>query len=284
MPQALPAPVVAIRSSLANRPVGWYRGFMMAFENLSLSMRSHVVTVTMRRPPVNAVDLPMYAEIKRAFSTIRDIEPDARVVILTGEGKHFCGGNDLSEFATMTPDNAPVRMLQVREAFTAVYDCALPVIAAVRGVAVGTGVALAGSCDMVVAGESAKFSLPEIQVGAMGGAKHLSRLVPQGVVRRMHFTADMLTAAELAPYGGIVSVVPDDRLLDEAHALAGRIARHSPVAIRIAKRSLNQIEYMDLRSGYQFEQGLTAELAGYDDAKEAVAAFFEKRPPDYTGR
>lgn len=256
----------------------------MSFEFLSISTQDHVATVTMKRPPVNAISLPMYNEIKRAFSAIRDLEPDARVVILTGEGKHFCGGNDLSEFATMTPDNSPLRMLQVRDAFNAIYDCALPVIAAVRGVAVGTGVALAGSCDMVIAGESARFSLPEIQVGAMGGAKHLSRIVPQGVVRRMHFTADFLTAEELKPYGGIVSVVPDDQLLEEAHALAARIARHSPVAIRICKRSLNQIEYMDLRSGYQFEQTLTAELCGYPDAKEAVAAFFEKREPRYTGR
>nr|GLK34670.1 enoyl-CoA hydratase [Rhodococcus wratislaviensis] len=242
-----------------------------------------MATVTMKRPPVNAVSLPMYAEIKAVFSTIRDIVPDARVAILTGEGKHFCGGNDLNEFATMTPDNAPVRMLQVREAFNAIYDCAIPVIAAVRGVAVGTGVALAGSCDMVVAGQSARFCLPEIQVGAMGGAKHLSRLAPQGVVRRMHLTADMVPAAELLPYGGIVSVVPDAELADAAQSLASRVARHSPVAIRIAKRSLNQIEYMDLRSGYQFEQSLTAELSGYDDAKEAVAAFFEKRDPVYVG-
>jgi enoyl-CoA hydratase len=256
----------------------------MPYNNLLLSLSSGVVTVTMRRPPVNAVDLPMYAELKLAFSNIRSLMPEARVAILTGEGKHFCGGNDLNEFATMTPDNAPIRMLQVREAFIAIYDCALPVIAAVRGVAVGTGVALAGSCDMVIAGQSAKFALPEIKVGAMGGAKHLSRLVPQGVVRRMHLTADVLTAAELVPFGGIVKVVPDESLQEEAQDLAKRVARHSPVAIRIAKRSLNQIEYMDLRSGYQFEQSLTAELSGHSDAKEAVAAFFEKREPAYTGR
>jgi len=256
----------------------------VTFDYLSITSDGSVATITMKRPPVNAVGLPMYAEIKTVFSTIRDLLPEARVAILTGEGRHFCGGNDLNEFATMTRDNAPLRMLQVREAFTSIYDCAIPVIAAVRGVAVGTGVALAGSCDMVIAGESAKFSLPEIQVGAMGGAKHLSRLVPQGVVRRMHLTADVVPAQELSGYGGVVSVVPDDELMDAAHALAMRVARHSPVAIRIAKRSLNQIEYMDLRSGYQFEQSLTAELAGYDDAKEAVAAFFEKRDPVYTGR
>lgn len=256
----------------------------MEFEFLDLATDQHVATVTMNRPPVNAVSQPMYAEIKRLFSRIQEYAPDARAVILVGAGKHFCGGNDLEEFRTMNPQNAGVRMMNVREAFAAIYDSALPVIAAVRGVAVGTGVALAGSCDMVVAAEGARFSLPEIQVGAMGGAKHLSRLVPQGVVRRMHYTADMVPAEELVQYGGIVSVVPDDELEKAATELAHRITRHSPVAIKIAKRSLNQIEYMGLKSGYQFEQSLTGELSGYDDAKEAVAAFFERREPRYTGK
>ncbi|WP_433374696.1 enoyl-CoA hydratase-related protein [Streptosporangium sp. CA-115845] len=256
---------------------------MADFEFLDVTCREEVATVLMRRPPVNAVNGEMYREIKEVFSRIEEYAPEARVVILTGEGRHFCGGNDLEEFRTMTPQNSRPRMQTVREAFWAIYDSTLPVIAAVQGVAVGTGVALAASADLVVAAQGAKFSLPEIQVGAMGGAKHLSRLVPQGVVRRMHFTADMVPAEELVQYGGIVSVVPADRLQEEAFDLAQRIARHSPVAIRAAKRSLNQIEYMDLKSGYQFEQGLTGELAGTHDAKEAVAAFFERREPRYIG-
>ena len=254
------------------------------FRFLTVTTTGHVATVTMRRPPVNAVSLPMYAEIKTAFSRIEEFAPEARAVILIGEGKHFCGGNDLEEFRTMTPANAAVRMMAVREAFWAIYDCPLPVIAAVRGVAVGTGVALAASCDLVVAAQGAKLSLPEIQVGAMGGAKHLSRLVPQGVVRRMHYTADMEPVEDLVQYGGIAAVVPSEELEGAAMDLARRITRHSPIAIRIAKRSLNQIEYMDLKAGYQFEQGLTGQLSGYDDAKEAVAAFFERREPRYTGR
>jgi len=254
-------------------------------EFLDVRTVDRVATVTLRRPPVNAVHAEMYAEIKKVFShLLLEYAPDAGAAILVGAGKHFCGGNDLGEFATMTPDNAGVRMMAVREAFWAIYDCPVPVIAAVRGVAVGTGVALAGSCDLVVAAAGARFALPEIQVGAMGGAKHLSRLVPQGVVRRMHYTADMLTAEELFPFGGIVSIVPDADLERAAGDLAARITRHSPVAIKMAKRSLNQIEYLDLKSGYQFEQGLTGVLAGYDDAKEAVAAFFERREPRYTGR
>ena len=257
---------------------------MAGLEFLDVASKDHVATVTMRRPPVNSVTQPMYAEIKDVFSRIEEYAPDARVVILVGEGKHFCGGNDLTEFKTLTPENSRVRMMAVREAFWAIYDSALPVIAAVRGVAVGTGLALAASCDLVVAASGARFGLPEIQVGVMGGAKHLSRLVPQGVVRRMHYTAEMLPAEELVQYGGIVSVVPSEQLEVAAIELAHGITRHSPVAIKIAKRSLNQIEYMDLKSGYQFEQGLTAELSGYEDAKEAVRAFFERREPQYTGK
>jgi enoyl-CoA hydratase len=257
---------------------------MADLQFLDVATKDHVATVTMRRPPVNAVSQPMYAEIKDVFSRIEEYAPAARAVILVGEGKHFCGGNDLEEFKTLTPENSRVRMMAVREAFWAIYDSALPVIAAVRGVAVGTGVALAASCDLVVAATGARFSLPEIGVGVMGGAKHLSRLVPQGVVRRMHYTADLVPAEELVQYGGIVSVVPSEELEQAATELAHRITRHSPVAIKIAKRSLNQIEHMDLKSGYQFEQGLTAELSGYEDAKEAVSAFFERREPQYTGR
>jgi len=271
-------------SELLDMAAGPASDGVAGFRFLTVTTEGHVAMVTLRRPPVNAVSMPMYAEIKTAFSRIEELAPDARAVILIGEGKHFCGGNDLDEFRTMTPTNAPIRMMGVREAFWAIYDCPLPVIAAVRGVAVGTGVALAASCDLVVAASGAWLGLPEIQVGAMGGAKHLSRLVPQGVVRRMHYTADMVPVEELVQYGGIAAVVPSEELEAAATGLAHRITRHSPVAIRICKRSLNQIEYADLKSGYQFEQGLTAQLSGYDDAKEAVAAFFERREPRYTGR
>lgn len=258
---------------------------MSEFEFFKVAMTAeHVATVTIARPPVNAFTQEVYKEMQDLFGRTDEIVPDARAIILTGEGKHFCGGNDLTEFQTMNPDNAAARMLEVRTAFWAIRDCPVPVIAAVAGVAVGTGLAIAASADMVVASDDAKFSLPEIQVGAMGGARHAMRLAPLGVVRRMHFTADMVPVQELQPYGGIHAVVPRESLLDEAHELASRIVRHSPIAIRIAKRSLNGIESMEFKEGYAFEQGLTGELSGYDDAKEAVNAFFERRDPVYTGR
>ncbi|RYE37694.1 MAG: enoyl-CoA hydratase/isomerase family protein, partial [Hyphomicrobiales bacterium] len=110
-------------------------------------------TVWLDRPPVNAVNGEMYEEIKTFFDNIRDYLPDARAVVLAGRGRHFCGGNDLAEFQTMDPSNASERMKLVRSAFWAIYDNPVPVIAAVHGVAVGTGLAIAASCDLVVAAE-----------------------------------------------------------------------------------------------------------------------------------
>ncbi|WP_217640830.1 enoyl-CoA hydratase-related protein [Blastococcus tunisiensis] len=257
---------------------------MESLQFLSWSSEGPIGTVWLDRGPVNAVDGQMYREIKHLFTHLEDYLPDARVVVVAGRGKHFCAGNDLSEFQTMTPENAPERMREVREAFFAIYDAPVPTIAAVQGVAVGTGVAIASSCDLLVAAEGARFSLPEINVGVMGGAKHLSRLVPQAVVRLMHFTGDLVTAEELLPHGGILKLVPESDLLSSAYEVARGIARHSPVALRFAKRSLNTIEYMDLKQGYEFEQGLSGELSAYEDAKEAVNAFIEHREPVYVGR
>ncbi|KAA1026219.1 crotonase [Pseudonocardia sp. EV170527-09] len=243
-----------------------------------------VATVWLDRPPVNAVDQQFYREIRAFFGDVERHLPGARVVVLAGRGRHFCAGNDLDAFRTLDPDNAPEQLEQAREAFWAIYDSAYPVIAAVHGAAVGTGLAIAASCDLVVAAEGARFATPEVTVGVLGGAKHLSRLVPQGVVRLMHYTGDLYPAETLLPYGGIVEIVPEEQLLAKARELARSIARHSPVTLRLAKRSLNGIEYRDLRSGYEFEQDRTRELSGYEDSKEAVNAFLERREPVYTGR
>jgi enoyl-CoA hydratase len=256
---------------------------MKQLEFLRCEADGPVGTVWLARPPVNAVTQEMYAEITELFGALDHYLPGVRAVVLTGEGRHFCGGNDLAEFRTMTPENAGERMRAVREAFWAIHDAPVPVIAAVNGVALGTGLAIAASSDLVIAAEGAKFGLPEVNVGVMGGAKHASRLVPQGLVRYLHLTGEPLPAAEVARFGGVLKIVPDDLLLGEAYALAQQIVRHSPVALRFAKHSLNEIENLGLKDGYEFEQGLSGELSAYSDAKEAVAAFFERRSPVYTG-
>jgi len=257
---------------------------MTEYAHLRWEVNGQIATVWLARPPVNAVDQDMYREIEALFSDVAQLGDEVDVIVLAGDGKHFCAGNDLNEFISMTPDNAPGRMLQVRRAFFAIQDCPLPVIAAVQGTAVGTGLAIAASCDFVIAAEGARLGVTEIAVGVMGAAKHLARLVPEPVMRWMFFSAQPMPAEELVGYGAVLAVVPPSELLEEAYRRARVIGAHSSVAIRFAKRSLNQIEFMDRKAGYEFEQGLSGELSAYEDSKEAQRAFLERRDPRYNGR
>ena len=240
-----------------------------------------VATVTMTRPPVNAVDLAMYREMWSLFVDIDQIGKGVRAVVLTGAGKHFCAGNDLDDFASMDSDNVRERMYHVREAFFALQDCAVPVVGAVAGAALGTGLCLAAACDFVLASPDAVFGLPELSVGVHGGARHLGRLVGQPMARWMFFTGERLSAERMYALGAIIEVVPRDELLDAAREQARRIAAYSPVAVRLGKQGLNDIEFVDIRRGYELEQGLTARMMDHPDSKVALAASRSGAQPIY---
>lgn len=255
----------------------------LSWEHVRVEQQERTAIVWLARPPVNAVDLAMYRELRGAFRSLYERD-DIGAVVLAAEGRHFCAGNDLDDFMSMTPQNAPERMRLVREAFFAIADMPLPVIAAVQGSALGTGLAIVASCDVVVAATDARFGTPEVGVGVMGAAKHLSRLVPPNLQREMYFSAEPRSAAELAPYGAISRIVPPDELLEAALAIAGSFTRHSSLVLRYAKRALDTIEHLDLEVGYEYEQSLTAELCGADDSREALAALVERRPPEYRHR
>jgi enoyl-CoA hydratase/carnithine racemase len=243
--------------------------------------RDGVATVTMCRPPVNAVDLLMYRELRDLFVDIDQIGAGVRAVVLTGEGKHFCAGNDLDDFATMDAGNVRERMFHVREAFFAIQDCAVPVIGAVAGAALGTGLALAASCDFVVAAEDASFGLPELSVGVQGGARHLGRLVGQSIVRWMYFTGQRLSGEEMRALGAVVATAPRDEVVARSQAEARRIAAFSPTAVRMGKRGLNDIEFVDIRHGYEHEQSLTARMMDHADSKIALEASRAGEVPIY---
>ena len=130
----------------------------------------------------------------------------------------------------------------------------------------------------------ARFGLPELTVGVMGGARHLARMVPQAVVRRMFFTGEPMLAEDFVAAGAPVIVVDEAELISVAVRHASRIASFSPTATRLAKQILNRIEFMDIRSGYEFEQRYTVEMSGHPDAKEAVASVREQRAPHYIDR
>lgn len=249
-----------------------------------VSIDEHVAVITLDNGPVNAINAGVRAEMPEVFRSVGH-NPEVRVVILTAAGnKAFCAGTDVREFGQFTGAAREAREHRWRECLDVVYHCPVPVIGAVNGPALGAGLAIVSMCDLLVVAERASFGLPEITVGALGGARHLARLLPELLVRRMLLTGQRLSAAEFSQFGAVTRLVPSDALMEAAHALARTIAALSPVAMRLAKESLNRTEGMDMHAGYRVEQTFTARLQQTADAMEARAAFLEKRAPNFTGR
>jgi enoyl-CoA hydratase len=257
----------------------------MDTEFIKCTVRDHIALVTMDRPPVNAVNAQFHEEMMRVFDTLSD-QDDVRVAILTGAGKVFCAGADIKARVAHEPQPGDFwqHSRRAREAFHAIVECRVPVIAAINGPALGAGLGIVASCDLLVASETAVLGLPEINVGLLGGGRHAMRLLPHSKARRMMFTGQRLSGADLYRLGVVEECVPADRLMDVANALALEIASKSPVAIRLAKHAMNTIEFMSLRDGYRFEQNMTGELSKYEDSREAMRAFVEKRLPVFKGR
>ena len=211
-------------------------------------------------PPVNALPAAGWLELATTMRALGDDE-HVRVVVLRAEGRGFCAGVDIKELQAAGDFGALVGVNRgCAAAFAAVYECQVPVIAAVHGFCLGGGVGLAGCADIIVASDDATFGLPEVDRGALGAATHLARLVPQHKMRALMYTAATATAAELHGYGSVLQVVPRDDLREAALAIAGQVAAKDPAVIRAAKESLNGIDPVDLRRSYRYEQSYTFEL------------------------
>ena len=163
-------------------------------------------------------------------------------------------------------------------------ECRKLVIAAINGPALGAGLAVAASADILLAAEEASFGLPEINVGLLGGGRHAMRLFGHSKTRRLMLTGQRLSGADLYRLGVVEDCVPREKLTEAAMAMAAEISAKSPVAMMLAKETLNAIEESSLRDGYRYEQNKTGELSNYEDSKEAMAAFVEKRSPVFKGR
>jgi enoyl-CoA hydratase len=241
-----------------------------------------IAEVVMDNPPVNALTVAGWFELA---DTIRALgqDPAVRVVILRAEGRGFNAGVDIKEMQASEGFTALVGANRgCYAAFAAVYECAVPVIAAVHGYCLGGGIGLVGNADVIVAADDATFGLPEVDRGALGAATHLARLVPQHKMRAMVYTAATATAAELAAYGSVLRVVPGSELVAAAREVAVEIAAKSPAVIRAAKESLNGIDLWDVKRSYRFEQGFTFELNLSGVADEHRDAFVEGRDTDTT--
>ncbi|WAG81092.1 enoyl-CoA hydratase-related protein [Metapseudomonas furukawaii] len=259
--------------------------------NVRVEIRERIATVTLDRPPVNALDSVAIRELTAAFNALGR-STEASVIVFTAPGeKIFCGGIDLNDSARrharqLVEDDSSIDLLDpgavVRECFWAILECPLPVIAAVNGKAIGAGLVLVASCDMIVCSENASFSVPEIKAGVLGGARHLQRLVGPFKTRRMFFTGETVPAQEFYRLGAVEAVVPPAQLMDAAMELAAQVARNSPIGLRLGKESLSRVEDLSLKDGYRIEQDYTGRVTRYNDSQEARKAYIEKRDPDWS--
>jgi enoyl-CoA hydratase len=236
-----------------------------------------VAEVVIDYPPVNALPARGWLDLAGAI-TAAGQDPAVRVVILAAAGRGFCAGVDIKEVQAAPGFTALIGANRgCFAAFAAVYECQVPVIAAVQGFCLGGGVGLAGSADIVIASDDATFGLPEVDRGALGAATHLARLVPQQLMRAMVYTCEPVPALDLVKYGTVLDVVPKEQLRERARALAGKIAAKNPEILRLAKQSLNGIDPVDIKRSYRYEQGFTFELNLSGVSDEARQAFVDGR-------
>lgn len=252
---------------------------------LKVEISAHIATLTMNNAPVNALSRVLNDELTLALDRLSEMD-EVRVVVLTGAGKVFCAGADLKGRAENIkgPGDLPAHSRRTRECFHAIRECAKPVIVAINGAALGSGLAMVASADILIASEKATLGLPEVDVGLLGGCRHAMRLFSHSRLRRMALTGHRVDAAELYRLGIVEACTAPDELMPAAMALAATVAAKSPVSTRMGKHTLNVIEDMSLRDGYRYEQDMTAAIGKTEDAKEAQLAFKEKRAPVFQGR
>jgi enoyl-CoA hydratase len=240
-------------------------------------IHGNIGEVVLDHPPVNALDSRGWNELAGLISTL-GTRPEVRCVLIRGEGKGFCAGVDIKEM-----QQYPERIVELNRGnyrtFRAVRSCEVPVVTAVHAFVIGGGIGICGASDVVIAADDAYFSLPEIDRGAMGGASHLSRMLPLHKVRAAFFTGGRISAAEAYRLGALEQVVPATQLLTAAREFAGLIAAKSRHALVLAKEALNGLEARDVDQGYRFEQGFTLEMYLHEDSQKARDAFVKDKKP-----
>lgn len=255
----------------------------MTDATLRVDVADFIALVTLDRPPVNAINMQMHSELTRQFDAFTDRD-DVRAVIVTGAGRIFSAGADIKNRKEWGPGQRWDYNRSYREMVYSIMECKKPVIAAVNGPALGGGFSIMSLCDILIASEHAEVGLPEINVGVLGGGRMAMRYFSRSFVREMVLTGRRISAAELFRLGVVSHCVPPDKLIETAMDIAAQIASKSPAAVRISKQGLNAVEELGLRDGYRIEQDYGAELGRHADSQEAMRAFWERRPPRFTGQ
>lgn len=256
----------------------------MNFNNLIFKKEKNIGILSINRPKaLNALNTAVLDELDKAIDMIKE-DDDIHIVIITGEGRAFVAGADIAEMRNMDIFEARVFADKGLKVFRKIELMEKPVIAAVNGFALGGGCELSMCCDIRIASDKAKFGQPEVGLGitpGFAGTQRLSRLVGLGRAKELIFTADMINAEEAYRIGLVNKVVPVDELMNEALALAEKIASKGQIAVRFSKTSMNMGIETDLETGMGIEKDLFGLCFATEDQKEGMGAFLEKREPNY---
>ena len=225
----------------------------MAF---SVVVNANIAELIFSKPPVNAFDSSEWAAIAASLVTLGQ-DDEVHVIVVRAEGRGFCAGVDIKELAADSNKILSVNKGNY-DTFAAIHRNPKPVIVALHGFVLGGGIGIAGAADIIVASECARFGVPEVDRGALGGGAHLQRMFPVQKVRYMYFTGEFIDAQEAYRLGAVESVVPLADLRDRAMAIAASIAEKSPAMIKLAKEALTGIEDGNLEDKYRWEQGFHA--------------------------
>lgn len=251
-----------------------------------IEKKGGVAILRIDKPPLNLVVVDDIYELGEKISEMR-MDDDVRCVVMTGSGKAFIGGADVSMFPRMDPTRAAFSLKAGHRVLREIEEMEKPVIAAVNGYAFGGGCEVALACDIRVCSESAKFGQLEINYGIIpgwGGTQRLARIVGYGRARELVLTGRMIDAREAYQIGLVSQVIQDDKLLQEAIDLANLLAEKPPIAVALAKEALNAAAECSVPVGGGFEALSCAITMGTEDCAEGVRAFIEKRKPEFRGK
>lgn len=257
----------------------------MTYTSILVEKRNRVGVITLNRPQaLNALNGDLLGELLQALSDF-DSDDEIGAIVIAGSDKAFAAGADIKQMASASV----VDMLNGTfvELFDGLRQIRKPVIAAVSGYALGGGCELALACDLIVASETARFGQPEVTIGVIpgaGGTQRLARAVGKALAMEMVLNNRTLTAAEALQFGVVNRVVSSDRWLEEAIALAEEIASRAPLAVRLGKEAVNRAFELPLGEGLAAERRLFYSLFATQDQKEGMAAFIEKRKPNWQGK
>ena len=256
----------------------------MDYKNLIVETIKKIGIVKINRPEVlNAVNIETILELEKAMHEFDDNE-DILVIIITGEGKSFVSGSDISKLAQLDALQAREYSQIGQRVLSFIENMEKPVIAAVNGYALGSGCELAMACDIRIASEKAKFGQPEVKLGIIpghAGTQRLARLVGISIAKELIFTGDIIDAQEALRIGLVNKVVEQESLLEEVNNIANKIVAVGPTAVRLAKTVINRGIDTNLTTASSYETEAFCVVFSTDEAKEGMNAFLEKRKPNW---